>query len=271
MTDQPSSRLSEFTWYSRLAAWIGAAMLLAQSVLGRDAGPVTILAVFLLGGGFLCFLIGLAIDSRLPGTALLIGPRLSAPASHSTPSPAASLSTQLEPVGEPLTPVEQTPIAATAPPAINDLAVRKKGEKPEVSPAPASAAVARGPGRRPKFRERAKKSDVRPESPVESGPEPSSAEKRETQPMTAHVDPAPAGVATESLGPGDVEVGAECPRCESSLRLGQLSATCPVCGRTHHAVCWMENHFHCGAPDCDGHGSLEAPTTPHEARRPDIG
>lgn len=255
-TDHSSSRLGEFTWYSRLAAWIGAAMLLVQSILGRDAGPVTILAVLLLGIGFLCFLIGLAVDSRLPGTRLLIGPGLSAAEPQSTASSrgatlqteSPSQSTQLQPAVKTVTPATGASVRA------------KKPEQKPSARAAASAQPVRGPGRRPKFRERAKKTDVQPEPRrVEPALEPPPAEEPPMQPTTTQAEPVPVGVPTEMLGPGHVGVGAECPRCGNALRLGQLAASCPVCGRTHHAVCWMENHFHCGALDCNGHGSLEAP------------
>ena len=50
-----------------------------------------------------------------------------------------------------------------------------------------------------------------------------------------------------------------CMRCGQVMNPGQVAARCPVCGSAHHGSCWVENHFHCSAPDCSGHGSLEAP------------
>jgi hypothetical protein len=257
MTDQSSARLSEFTWYSRLAAWIGAAMLLVQSVLGRDAGPVTVLAVLLLGLGFLCFLIGLAVDSRVPGTGLLMGALPADEDSQEASGKAPDTSIALQPkVDVP----EPDVIAVT----VSD---SPKGEKPReyLDQPPDTPTVVAGSARRPKFRERAKKSDSRLERQSETVVEPVHPAERVPEPAAPVVEAVPVSVETEMLDPTSVSVGAECPRCGSSLRVGQLSASCPICGRTHHAICWMENHFHCEAPDCTGHGSLEAPATSHPA------
>jgi hypothetical protein len=268
VTNHDASRLGEFTWYSRLATWIGAAMLLAQSLFGRSAGPVTVLAVFLLGVGFLCFLIGLVIDSRVPGMGLLLGPSRTDPETLPGTSTAGD-STLIEPAAS----------ASELPdiPAAGVTSARQKGDSgagqrdqklPDRSNV-ASSRAAQTSGRRPKFRERAKKSEARPQPRAETRPgaEPAVPDEPVSQVAAQHVDPAPIGVATEMLTPESVMVGAECPRCESTLRVGQLVATCPVCGRTHHAICWMENHFHCGTPDCAGHGNLEAPATPNATER----
>jgi hypothetical protein len=266
VTNHDASRLGEFTWYSRLATWIGAAMLLAQSIFGRSAGPVTVLAVFLLGVGFLCFLIGLAIDSRVPGTGLLLGPSRSDPETRSIPS-AAGDPARVEPTAPAFEPPGIPAASVTGAPRKEDLGGAKKDEKLPDRSAAASNRESQTSGRRPKFRERAKKTEARPQPREETLPEPPVPEETVTQPAAPHVDTTPSGVATEMLTPENVMVGAECPRCESTLRVGQLVATCPVCGRTHHAICWMENHFHCGTPDCTGHGSLEAPATSNEAER----
>ena len=263
MTDHESSRLGEFTWYSRLAAWIGAAMLLAQSVLGRSAGVVSVLAVLLLGVGFLCFLIGLAIDSRVPGTGLLLGPGRSDPEPRSVPSAVAE-STRIEPATPASAPAEipATGKASAPPKGASD--GDKTHEKSRDRATAASSRVAQPSGRRPKFRERAKRTDAPPQPREEAQREPSVPAERPTEPVASQTEAARTGVATEMLTLENVAVGAECPRCASSLRVGQLVATCPVCGRTHHAICWMENHFHCATVDCSGHGNLEAPASSDE-------
>jgi hypothetical protein len=251
MTDRRSAGLSEFTWYSRLAAWIGAAMLLVQSVLGRDAGPVTVLAVLLLGIGFLCFLVGLAMDSHVPGTELLVGSAYSQQDAHDVQDEQSGASAQVLP-----TSVDAAASHAAAP----DSPKREKSNSRRAAKANSAPTVS-GPARRPKFRERAKRADARPTDRTETGPE-------VARPVEAHlghavtsVDTPSGSVRTEMLTAAGPPVGSDCPRCENSLQVGQLAATCPVCGRAHHAVCWMEHHFHCAAPECTGRGSLEAPQT----------
>ncbi|HEX8918868.1 MAG TPA: hypothetical protein VF898_10225 [Chloroflexota bacterium] len=56
------SGMSEFTWYSRLAVWIGAAILLVQAVQKQGTSFITLVAVLLLSLGFLAFLAGLSRD-----------------------------------------------------------------------------------------------------------------------------------------------------------------------------------------------------------------
>jgi hypothetical protein len=227
-------------------------MLLVQSVLGRQAGPVTVLAVLLLGIGFLCFLIGLAVDSRVPGARLQT--RSFPPVRDSHEAPAEMSGKSIGPRRSDTTPEpDASPMVA---------AEATEQEKPgtEFTASPGIAPAASSPARRPKFRERAKKSESQRERRSESVLEPVQAPEPASEQAQPVVDAPSVGVETELLTPTSVAVGAECPRCGSSLRVGQLSADCPVCGRTHHAICWMENHFHGGAPDCIGRGSLEAPS-----------
>jgi hypothetical protein len=54
--------VGEFTWYSRLATWAGALVLLVQGVTGRSTGIMTLVGVILLAGGFAAFLSGLAFE-----------------------------------------------------------------------------------------------------------------------------------------------------------------------------------------------------------------
>jgi hypothetical protein len=42
-------------WYSRYCVWVGAIVLLVQSVTGRSVGPVTLMGVLLLAAGFIAF------------------------------------------------------------------------------------------------------------------------------------------------------------------------------------------------------------------------
>lgn len=253
VTDRSSTGLSEFTWYSRLAAWIGAAMLLVQSVLGRDAGIVTILAVLLLAIGFVCFCLGLALDHRVPGAALIVGARV--PESRTT----TRADRPIEPAGEIST--LSAAVEPAAPP--DEPAEQIVPEKPTSTPT-APAPVASGPGRRPKFRERARKGEKRSTAAEDlasttNQAEPTIPERAVPDPAPPRRDPVFAGVATELLTSSNVWAGGACARCANTLMVGQLVATCPECGQVQHAICWMENHFHCAVPNCVGHGSLEAP------------
>lgn len=54
--------MTDFTWYSRLLVWVGALVLLVDSVSGRGLGFITVLAVIALAGGLVGFVGGLAID-----------------------------------------------------------------------------------------------------------------------------------------------------------------------------------------------------------------
>jgi hypothetical protein len=251
VTDRRSAGLSEFTWYSRLATWIGAAMLLVQSVLGRDAGPVTVLAVLLLAIGFLCFLVGLAVDSHVPAAELLIGPASSQP------------ETQRAPAEQPSTPTNASPASVGADVAAKHsggTVAQKQAEPGGRRARSENSPVVAGPPRRPKFRERAKRADARPTDRPETGSERARPADTDLELAATPLETSAGPVITEMLTAGETAIGRDCPRCGSALQVGQLAATCPVCGRTHHAVCWMEHQFHCAAPNCTGHGSLEAPS-----------
>src|SRR5881227_2046890 len=56
----PGGETSPLTWYGRLGVWLGAFMLLLQSVTGRGAGVTTVVAVAALTIGLTVFLAGLA-------------------------------------------------------------------------------------------------------------------------------------------------------------------------------------------------------------------
>lgn len=65
--------LDNLLWYSRYAVWVGAIVLLLQSVTGRSIGLVSLLAVILLAGGLLLFLLTLSWDS-LPLARMALSP-----------------------------------------------------------------------------------------------------------------------------------------------------------------------------------------------------
>lgn len=43
--------------------------------------------------------------------------------------------------------------------------------------------------------------------------------------------------------------GATCAHCSQQVRLGEMVALCPTCGRSHHSACW-ERAGRCGSYDC---------------------
>jgi hypothetical protein len=223
-------RQSDLTWYSRLAMWIGAAMLLVQSIFGRDFGPKSLVAVLLMGVGLICFLAGLVLDApRSP---------------RREPHPV-----QVDPAPRPAPPAPEPASPASAP---DRAGPRAAGT--------GSARTRSSSSRRPKYRERAGREPGVPGEAAAPHAAMQVAPTSVTEPKGTPADPehAHAGVQTALLVADSVLVGQTCPRCAQALAVGQLAATCPVCGRAHHAVCWMENYFHCSTEGCTGEGSLEA-------------
>jgi hypothetical protein len=58
--------VSEITWYSRFAIWVGAVVLLVQAIAGHGAGFMSFISVVLMIGGLAGFLLGLMWDARAP-------------------------------------------------------------------------------------------------------------------------------------------------------------------------------------------------------------
>jgi hypothetical protein len=58
------TRVSEITWYSRFAIWVGAIVLLVQAVAGRGAGFMSLVSVILMSVGLAGFVFGLIWDGR---------------------------------------------------------------------------------------------------------------------------------------------------------------------------------------------------------------
>ncbi len=56
--------MSDFTWYTRLLTWVGAMVLLIESITGRPFALITVLAVIMLAAGLLLFAGGLAFEGR---------------------------------------------------------------------------------------------------------------------------------------------------------------------------------------------------------------
>jgi hypothetical protein len=58
--------VSEITWYSRFAIWVGAVVLLVQALAGRGTGFMSFISVVLMAGGLAGFVFGLIWDARAP-------------------------------------------------------------------------------------------------------------------------------------------------------------------------------------------------------------
>ena len=54
--------MSSFTWYSRLAIWLGALILIIQAVLGESTNLVTLIGVLAVIVGLISFVVGLIWD-----------------------------------------------------------------------------------------------------------------------------------------------------------------------------------------------------------------
>lgn len=109
--------MNEIVWWSRLAVWTGAVVLLAQSVSGQSTNVVTALAVVLLMGGMLGFLGGLvlpALPTRKVGVQSNEEPQ--PPEKTAVPS---QTSRQSPPVSDGRTPAPVSPPQTKAGPGTN--------------------------------------------------------------------------------------------------------------------------------------------------------
>ena len=87
------------------------------------------------------------------------------------------------------------------------------------------------------------------EKPVATTPAP-------TQNLSASVSDR---VRTFRVDAADPAASLDCPACRREIGAGHIAAVCPVCGRTHHASCWIDADFRCSVEGCSGVGSLERP------------
>jgi hypothetical protein len=83
--------LNEFTWFSRLAVWVGCIILLAQAIAGRAAGFMTFIGVLSLTLGFVLFIgalswpglltlvSSLSVQYSITPSAIVAGERVLAP------------------------------------------------------------------------------------------------------------------------------------------------------------------------------------------------
>lgn len=102
-------------WYSRYAVWVGAIVLLIQSVTGRSVGLISLFGVVLLAAGFLVFLAALSWQG-LPTPPVIAGPVAPGPAvePREEPSPARTARPEPEAPGAPPTqpiPIDTPPTA----------------------------------------------------------------------------------------------------------------------------------------------------------------
>jgi hypothetical protein len=215
--------VSELTWYSRFAVWVGAVVLLVQAIAGRGAGLMSLVATLLLGIGLVGFLAGLVVDARQSEAVVGVPIREESVEAESVAPP------RDEPTDEPalVVPVatEGIPVEVDAAPTLSPaeetaqaVAPEPVAQVPEPAPAPASSA-ARAPRR------------------------------------TA------SRIPTERLDDDSPLAGETCIHCGDPLSPGDVVAVCPVCFEPQHAHCWVENHFRCSTPGCVGAGRLRAPDT----------
>jgi hypothetical protein len=227
--------VSELTWYSRFAVWVGAAVLLVQAIAGRGAGLMSLIAVVLMAAGLMAFLAGLVVDGRAVRAQL--EPALTESDAGLTASDASA-----EPDGD----AGLAAVLESEPSAMAETATLSS--EPEDSiPAPGVLDSETGLAS-PREVEMTTAARFDPVSPEAQHPVP-----RATPAAPRR------SVPTHELDEGTPELGSDCPRCGKALVAGQVIAACPMCGAAQHASCWIENHFRCSTPGCAGAGSLEAP------------
>lgn len=120
--------MNDFTWYSRLLAWIGILILFMESVSGRSLGLLTVLAVLALAVGLLGLVGGLALHGKsvvLPSEQ---------PASELRQAPAADAAAIARPSASPKT----APVVGTGVDTGGETEVRRK-ESPSVGPSGAAS------------------------------------------------------------------------------------------------------------------------------------
>jgi len=213
--------MSEFTWYSRLAIWAGAAVLLVQSASGRSVGLMTVTGVVLLAAGLVFFVGGLLADARRPLSTTTDPAKT--PAETGAGSKAARRTRDVQPAASPPSESPQDRVEYSH---VDDVMVAEPTVRGEASAAPPGPVLA--PAAVPLER------DVAARGVVDR-------------------------VETRELAEGDAELTATCTRCGRVFEVGQVVAVCPRCAHLHHASCWIDHRFHCSHEGCEGRGSLEAP------------
>jgi hypothetical protein len=131
--------LENVLWYSRYSVWVGAIILLVQSITGRSVGILTLVGVLLLVCGFISFLAALSWQG-FPDrwrTALVTAP---VSARDVEPLPPADEAVQAR--------------AAHAPAAPLELVEEVRPPEPEPLPKPANAPVEATPHPAPQVRQR---------------------------------------------------------------------------------------------------------------------
>jgi hypothetical protein len=217
--------VSEITWYSRFAIWVGAIVLLVQAVAGRGAGFMSLVSIVLMLVGLAGFLFGLMWDEREPR--LIREEAATVP--NVEPDSEETRATEVEAAHRPpeeVAVLPQPPAQASTPP--------EHAQVPIEEDQAAAGQVS-----------------IEPEVQTTTAP-------------AGHAASASNRVETEEIAIGSVLIGRSCIRCGNPLLLDQMAATCPVCRNPQHAGCWIENHFRCSTPGCSGRGSLEAPKSSDE-------
>ncbi len=145
--------MTDFTWYSRLMVWVGALVLLIESVTMRPYGLITLLAVIMLAAGLVGFVGGLAFEGRpsliwdmgLPEvqTSSVVPPVLedaAVPETSSVVAEAGPLEPQFEP---PVTPTRSEAAVEPALPFVAAAPPRTRSGATAVELAPNDASIGR--------------------------------------------------------------------------------------------------------------------------------
>jgi hypothetical protein len=137
--------LETLLWYSRYAVWVGAIVLLLQAITGRSIGIITLLAVLLLGGGFLVFIAvlgwdGLGLPLQLEMVMMEDGPPPLAPAPSRPERASAGPKRKVEAVPE-------DPPTNRAVEPTGETGAASGPKEPETAPSNAATPQARSPVR----------------------------------------------------------------------------------------------------------------------------
>lgn len=218
---------------ARRAVWVSAAVLFLEALFGRSFPLLTVLAIVVLCVAFLVFIAALILE----GTSW---PSWQMESIYSVPVMPPSVTEPPRAAGDQTGKVPAQVIPAE-----------------RVEPTESIAADGIDPASADSI------SRTLPAVPAVKAVEPIAVGPDLVEPISHEVEQnavrSSGRVATERVSDKSRLLQTICLGCQQPIKSGQLVARCFVCGASHHATCWMENHFHCAREGCEGHGALEAP------------